>query len=316
MNLIFVLYAICLFVIFTPGIFFSILNKNNVKNIMLHGVIFTVILYVSYCAMSDKIIEGNTTYSVNFSDLSNLFDTSSSTSNCDVKSEIGLSAPDNQSEEVKMAKKTQDAVNRVKKEISGETKTLGDNMKKQLADMKKELTDYKFDAKKAKFVCTMELPNYDFSKPSIDPNSYNYYTSKTLVPGWSLERAALLNNSQPWGFKTPYPDGSQAIALQNTANISTIVQLYEGSYILKFYVSGRDCCDKSGIANELDLMINDKVFDTLTPEVGEWDEYKSKPFSIDVPGQYIITIQGKNKEEINGVIDKSSAVKNIVIHRE
>ena len=67
--------------------------------------------------------------------------------------------------------------------------------------------------------------------------------------------------------------------------------------------------------NELDLMINDKVFDSITPEVNVWDEYKSKPFTIDAPGQYVITIQGKNNKEINNVIDKSSAVKNIVIQR-
>ena len=76
----------------------------------------------------------------------------------------------------------------------------------------------------------MELPNFDFSKPQSNPNSYNYYNSKTLVPGWNLNRAVLLNNSNPWGFKTPYPDGSQAIALQNTASISTIVTLYAGNY--------------------------------------------------------------------------------------
>jgi len=313
MNLLFVLYIICLFVIFTPGIFFSIMKKNSAKNIILHGLLFSLIVYFSYAVMRKKIIEGNTTYTVNFSDLSNLFDTRA---NYDVQTEAGVSAAPNQSEEVKMAQKTQDTVNRVKKEISGETQTLANNVKQQLNDMKKELTDYKFDAKKSKFICTMELPNYDFSKPEIEPNSYNYYTSKTLVPGWSLNRAALLNNSVPWGFKTPYPDGSQAIALQNTASISTIVNLYEGNYYLKFYISGRDCCDKSGISNELDIMINDKVFDTITPEVNEWTDYKSKTFTIDVPGQYIITIQGKNKEEINGVIDKSSAIKNITIRRD
>lgn len=312
MNLLFVLYVICLFVIFTPGIFFSIMKKNNAKNIILHGILFSLIVYFSHAFMNKKIIEGNTTYTVNFSDLSNLFDTRS---NYDVQTEVGKSAPNDQSEEVKMAQKTQDTVNRVKKEISGETQTLANNVKQQLNDMKKELTDYKFDAKKSNFICTMELPNYDFSKPALEANSYNYYTSNTLVPGWTLKRAALLNNSVPWGFKTPYPEGSQAIALQNVSSISTIVNLYEGSYFLKFYVSGRDCCDKSGIANELDLMINDKVFDTITPETNVWDEYKSKPFTIDAPGQYIITIQGKNDKEINNVIDKSSAVKNIVIHR-
>ena len=308
MNLLFVLYVICLFIIFTPGIFFSILKKKGVKNIIIHGLIFSLIVYFSYDLMNKKIIEGNTTYTVSFDDLSNLFNTQA---NYNVQTELGNITPDNESDEVKIAKKTQDTIQRAKKEISGETKTLSDNVTKQLDTIKKQLTDYKFDAGKAKFLCKMELPNFDFSKPTIDQNSYNFYTSKTLVPGWSLNRAALLNNSVPWGFKTPYPEGSQAIALQNTASISTIVQLYEGSYYLQFYISGRDCCDKSGIANELDLMINDKVFDTITPEITVWNDYKSKPFTIDVPGQYIITIQGKNNTEVN--FKKSSTIR--IFHR-
>lgn len=311
MDILFVLYVICLFIIFTPGIFFSISKKNDLKNIILHGILFSLVVYSSSILLNRKMIEGNTTYTVNFDDLSSLFNAQS---NYNVQTEIGKVSP-NQSDESKMAQKTQDTIERVKKEISGETQTLSNNVKTQLDNIKKELTDYKFDAKKSKFICTMELPNYDFSKPSLQPNSYNYYTSKTLVPGWSLNRATLLNNSIPWGFSTPYPEGSQAVALQNTASISTIVQLYEGTYFLQFYISGRDCCDDSGVANELDLMINDKVFDSVTPDINVWNEYKSKPFTIDVPGQYIITIQGKNNQEINNTIDKSSAIKNIVIHR-
>ena len=147
--------------------------------------------------------------------------------------------------------------------------------------------------------------------------------SKYLVPISKLQRykfngdeAVLLNNSKSWGFKTPYPNGSQAIALQNTASISTVVTLYPGNYFIKCLTSGRDCCDKTGIPNMIDIKLNENTFDSFTPELTDWKPYKSKPINIETEGEYVISLHGTNKTEVNGTIDKSSAIKNIVIHRE
>ena len=324
MKLLFLIYTICLFIIFTPGIFFTLFKKNKLANLITHGLLFAAIFYLSSELLSKKIIEGNT-YTLNINDLSNLFDLQQK---LDVTSEKGkVTNKDGKivdpsdpykdaSPEVKMARKNNLAIDRVKKDITGENKTIVNTVKKEISKMKTELTNYKFNPKKANFICTMELPNFDFSKPQMESNSYNYYNSKTMVPGWNLNRATLLNNSQTWGFKTPYPEGSQAIALQNTASISTVVTLYPGNYFIQFLGSGRDCCDKTGIPNKIDLLLNENTIDSFTPELTEWSSYKSKPFNIETQGDYAITFQGTNKTEINGEIDKSSAIKNIVIHRE
>ncbi len=318
MNLLFLIYAICLFIIFTPGIFFVIYKKNKFINIVIHGVIYSILFYISSHVLNKKIIEGNETYTLNINDLSNLFDLQQKV---DVTSQNGkIIDPENSfddaSPEVKMAKKNNDAIHRIKKEITGENKTIVSEVKKEVDNMKQELTNYKFNPKKSNFICTMELPNFDFSKPQMESNSYNYYNSKTLVPGWSLNKAVLLNNSSEWGFKTPYPSGSQAIALQNMASISTIVSLYPGNYTIQFLTSGRDCCDKSGVPNTIDIKLNENTIDTFTPELTNWTPIKSKQFNIKTQGDYAITFQGTNKNVINGTIDKTSAIKNIVIHRE
>ena len=318
MKLIFLIYVICLFIILTPGIFFTLCKKNKTLSILIHGLLFAVSFYLSSKILNNKIIEGNS-YSLNITDLSDLLDLQSSQTDPNVTSRLGKVVDNtelNISPEAKLSKKNNEAINRVHKEISGENKALANTVKNELKKIKKEVTNYKFNAKKANFICTMELPNFDFSKPQIESNSYNYYNSKTLVPGWNLNRAVLLNNSQPWGFKTPYPDGSQAIALQNTASISTIVTLYSGNYVIKYLVSGRDCCDKSGIPNTIEIKLNENVIDSIEPELTEWTSQTSKPFTIETDGEYIITFQGTNKTEVNGTIDKSSALKNIVIHRE
>jgi hypothetical protein len=316
MKLLFLIYVICLFIIFTPGVFFFIYKKDKIINILIHGLLFSGIFYISSQVLNNKIIEGNDTISLHVSDLSNLFDLQQKG---DLSSENGkVIDPDTNtgSPEVQMAKKNSDAMFRLKNEISGENKTLVTTIKNEVDKMKKELTNYKFNPKKSNFICTMELPNFDFSKPQIESNSYNYYNSKTLVPGWNLNRAVLLNNSKSWGFKTPYPNGSQAIALQNTASISTVVTLYPGNYFIKCLTSGRDCCDKTGIPNMIDIKLNENTFDSFTPELTDWKPYKSKPINIETEGEYVISLHGTNKTEVNGTIDKSSAIKNIVIHRE
>ncbi len=313
MKFLFLLYVICLFIIFTPNIFFNLYKKNEMLAILLHGLLFAIVVYISSEILDKKIMEGNT-YTLNVNDISSLFGFKN---NCDSKVEQNyakISSPMTQSE--KALERNNDTTTRMAKEVSGKIDTAVKNVKKEVAKMKQEVTDYKFNAKKSNFICTMEPPNFDFSKPQIEENTYHYYNSKTMVPGWKLNQAALMNNSEQWGFQTPYPSGSQAIALQNKASISTVLHLQPGNYFINMLVSGRDCCDDTGISNTLDIMLNDETFDSVTPELDKWSDYKSKPFQINVEGQYIITIQGTNNESVNNVIDKSSAVKNIIIHRE
>ena len=125
-----------------------------------------------------------------------------------------------------------------------------------------------------------------------------------------------MNNSDDWGFETPYPKGNQAIAIQNNGNISTDLYLPPGTYKIDFLANGRDCCDKTGIANPLLFSINNKVFDKITPEILQWKSYSTTIFKIPNEGRYLLTIAGKNQQRINGEIDKSTAIKNIKIIRQ
>lgn len=314
MKFLFLLYVICLFIIFTPNIFFNLYKKNEMLSILLHGLLFALVVYISSEILDKKIMEGNT-YTLNVNDISSLFGLKN---NYDVSVDRNYAKVPTpaMSKSEQALQRNNETTSRMAKDVSGKIDTAVKSVKDEVAKMKKEVTDYKFNAKKSNFICTMELPNFDFSKPQIEANTFNYYNSKTMVPGWSLNRAALMNNSEQWGFQTPYPSGSQAIALQNNASISTVVNLYPGNYFIDMIVSGRDCCDETGIPNSLDIMLNDKTFDSVTPELTKWTDFKSKPFNIATEGKYIITIQGTNEKEENGVVDKSSAIKNIVIHRE
>ena len=67
MKPLFLLYLFCLFVIFTPGIFFSLSKKENFKGIILHGLLFTLCIFISLQLFDRKIVEGHS-YTVNLSD--------------------------------------------------------------------------------------------------------------------------------------------------------------------------------------------------------------------------------------------------------
>ena len=150
MKLLFLIYVICLFIIFTPGIFFSIFKKNKVANIVSHGLLFALVFYLSSLMLNKKIVEGNT-YTLNINDLSDLFNSQQTVDS--VQGQVVDPSENNDSPEVKMAKKNNDAINRVKKEITGENKTLVASVKKEVDKMKNELTNYKFNPSKTKFIC-------------------------------------------------------------------------------------------------------------------------------------------------------------------
>ena len=62
--------------------------------------------------------------------------------------------------------------------------------------------------------------------------------------------------------------------------------------------------------------LNNKVFDKITPDILEWKEYTTTIFKVANEGRYLLTISGSNKNAVNGIIDKTSAIKNIKIIRE
>lgn len=309
MKPLFLLYLFSLFVIFTPGIFFSLSKKNSFKGLILHGLLFALCVYLSIQIFDRKLVEGHS-FTVNLSDLDNLFkpkpavqeETKDNTESADVN----LSDTD----------KTISAVQSLKKEMSEQNKTLRDATNSAITEIKQEIHDYKFNTKKFDFISQHFLKNSDFNLPEQENNSYKYLNGSDVVPHWKVKNIAVMNNSDNWGFETPYPKGNQAIAIQNNGNISTDLYLPPGTYRVQFLANGRDCCDKTGIANPLLFSLNNKIFDKITPEILQWQTYNTSIFKISNEGRYILTISGKNQVPVNGVIDKTSAIKNIKIIRE
>lgn len=314
MKPLFLIYLFSLFVIFTPGVFFSLSKKNSFKEIILHGLLFAITVYVSIKLFDRKVIEGHS-FTVNLSDLHKIFNPKPQVQQ-EPNKQPDVDTTKNDQAVMSDADKTISAVQSLKKEMSEQNKTLRDSTNNAIQEIKKEINDYKFDTKKFDFVSQHFLKNSNFNLPEQENNSYKYLNGSDVVPNWKVRNIAIMNNSDDWGFDTPYPKGNQAIAIQNTGNISTDLYLPPGTYNIQFLANGRDCCDKTGIANPLLFSINNKVFDKITPDILQWKSYTTTMFKIPNEGRYLLTIAGKNQQSINGQIDKSTAIKNIKIIRQ
>ena len=180
MKPLFLLYLFSLFVIFTPGIFFSLSKKNSFKGLILHGLLFALCVYLSIQIFDRKLVEGHS-FTVNLSDLDNLFkpkpavqeETKDNTESADVN----LSDTD----------KTISAVQSLKKEMSEQNKTLRDATNSAITEIKQEIHDYKFNTKKFDFISQHFLKNSDFNLPEQENNSYKYLNGSDVVPHWKVK---------------------------------------------------------------------------------------------------------------------------------
>jgi len=310
MKPIFLLYLFCLFVIFTPGIFFSLSNKDSLKGIILHGVLFAATVFISLKLFDRKLMEG-ATFTINEETISNVINKINPSNSDNIPT---TTTTDNTV--LTDENRNLSAIQKLQNEITAQNKTLRDTTNSAVVDIKKEINDYKFNTKKFNFECTQFLKNSTFDNPKQEQNTYKYINGNDIVPNWKVRNVAIVNNSDAWGFGTSYPKGNQAIAIQNNGSIITDLHLPEGRYKLSFLSNGRNCCDNTGIANSLLFSLNGDLFDELTPDVSEWKTYDTKIFKIPKEGHYSLTIAGKNNTEHNGIRDKTSAVKNIKIIRE
>ena len=151
------------------------------------------------------------------------------------------------------------------------------------------------------------IHNGEFSHPVIGNNKHHTISNSSSVPGWTFY-AKLINNSKDWGYPIPYPVGNQCVSIQTTDNISqTLQNLVVGSYSLTFYACGRDCCDKSGKGNPINVLLNDSSFYTVEPPVNVWTRYTT---------QFSVTLAGSNTLSFKGTWtsgDRSSALQGISI---
>jgi hypothetical protein len=148
--------------------------------------------------------------------------------------------------------------------------------------------------------------NGDFSQPSLNNNSYKYIKDQSTVPGWVFN-AVLLNNSNDWTYPVPYPTGNQCVSIQQTQTIQQTIRLGVGSYSLSFYACGRNCCDGSGKANPIDVLLNDVVIYSADAPINIWTKYTT-PFNVSQNGNNVITFKGTWSSG-----DRSTALQSISI---
>jgi hypothetical protein len=82
------------------------------------------------------------------------------------------------------------------------------------------------------------IQNGNFEQPQIAPNSYQYISSNSSVPGWNFY-AVLINNSTAWGYPMPYPNGDQAVCIQGSQILDQWIKLDVGNYVLTLSACGR-----------------------------------------------------------------------------
>ena len=157
------------------------------------------------------------------------------------------------------------------------------------------------------------IKNEYFSNPKLNNNSFKYISSDSQVPNWIFNGAALMNNSKDWIYEIPYPNGNQAVSLQNTASISQSVNLTKNmKYSLKLFCSGRNCCNGvNSIKIELYDSNNEMILEIL--EINPtlvWSKYTANFTSPDTQ-KYKLTFSGIGKSG-----DKSSGIQGIKLMEE
>ena len=157
------------------------------------------------------------------------------------------------------------------------------------------------------------ITNGNFSQSLIANNSYKYLTwDISTVPGWNFN-CVLVNNSTAWGYPMPYPNGSQCACIQNTQELWTAnwMNFSPGvTYTITFDACGRNCCDGSGISNQIDIWLEGKKLNySFTPPVNKWTKY-STTFTVGTQENARIAFKGTNSTG-----DRSTAIQNVDINK-
>lgn len=151
------------------------------------------------------------------------------------------------------------------------------------------------------------IQNGNFDQPAIQNNTFKYYADTYDIPGWFMT-AVLLNNSSAWGYPMPYPAGNQCISIQRTHTLSTLdLDLQTKNYTLSFMACGRNCCDRSGQANPIDIFLGDVKIFSINPPVNKWTSYTTK-FTPANAGKQRIIFKGTWSEG-----DRSTAIQNVYL---
>ena len=299
MNLLTLLYILCLFVIFTPGIFFTLGKKGSVKSVFIHGLLFTLVVYISLeFILHRKVREGNTSdgnnYTLTIGDLGAVADKFGLTSSGDsssVTSSGGSSTTGNI--------------------ISNTNSNCCNDLKNSFEDLSQKITDYQTTA--TNFNCTYKVEGSDFSYPVVSGNT-NTYTEGEVKANWSTVNGVIINKSgsivsQPAPmsmFNLNESDGNQQSAvLQSNMDIFTTVNLNVGKYTLSFDAISTN---SDAITIKLDKDNNPSIVNiNATPE---WTQITTPPVYISSSGEHTLTF----KNEGGG--GTQIAFKNIIITKD
>jgi hypothetical protein len=152
------------------------------------------------------------------------------------------------------------------------------------------------------------IKNGNFSDPVLTENSFTYFSGNSQVPNWNFNGGALINNSKAWTYEIPYPNGNQAVSIQNTASISQSINLTKNiKYSLKLFCSGRNCCNGVNPI-KIELYDSNKKMVLNILEIKPtlvWSEYTAIFTSPDTQ-TYQLTFSGTNTSG-----DKSSGIQRI-----
>ena len=150
------------------------------------------------------------------------------------------------------------------------------------------------------------LTNGTFIEPNIASDSFKYFNTNQ-VKGWTFNNGIIVNNSKTWGYPVPYPCGNQACTIQGTSSISQTFSVQKvGKYSLAILFVGRNCCDNSGLGNNLNLMLNGKQVGIIeNPSVKNWNTMVI---------ELNLTLTTNNKLDIIGIskTDRSTAIQLIL----
>ena len=136
-----------------------------------------------------------------------------------------------------------------------------------------------FRTKKDKTISNNVLLNFDFDDVVITDNSFKYVSTFETIDvtnfKWNCNlssRIILINQNSSFEIKTPFPSGSQCVAIQSNNSIDQDIFLNTGEYSLSFFLQKR----ANYAVNPIQVSIAGTVIFTVStiPEV--WTLYTIK----------------------------------------
>ena len=153
MKLLFLIYLFCLFVIFTPGIFMTFSNKNGLKGVILHGILFALVVFLSMKLFKNKLVEGAEGQTPPVTDET-----------------VNMSDTD----------KIMTSINDLRKEMTQQNESIISRNDTNLSEYEKLQNGSDFDSNKFHFKCIHNLKNGNFDKPILENNTHVYIIKPIL----------------------------------------------------------------------------------------------------------------------------------------